>query len=46
METNIIIIINIIIYYMVLLNAVECPIHLNGPYQRSVVNYFCIIDRC
>ena len=35
------------IYYTALLNAVECSIKLNGPSQRSSVNYFCIIaKRC
>ena len=33
-------------YYTAVLNAVECPIHLNGASQRSVVNYFSITDRC
>ena len=31
---------------LALLNAVECPIHLNGPSQHSAVKYFCIIDHC
>ena len=33
-------------YYTAVLNAVECPIHLNGASQRSAVNYFSITDRC
>ena len=35
----------ILCYYTALLNAVERPIHLNGPSQRSEVNYFRIIDQ-
>ena len=33
------------IYYTAVLNAVECPIHLNEASQRSAVNYFSITDR-
>ena len=32
-------------YYTALLDALECSIHLNEPFQCSVINYFRVIDR-
>ena len=32
--------------YTAVINAAECPIHLNGASQRSAVNYFSVTDRC
>ena len=30
-------------YYTVLLNAVECSVHLHGPFRLPPVNYFSIM---